>query len=119
MGESGDLLVYAPENFAGEALCRLLRRRHLSPKYFHTVDALLEQIRFGLASIVILDLSRVPTINKDLEELLVGIEETPVIMVTPYNLNDQELTRFHQRGYHLMEKPVCINELLQLIRKLG
>ncbi len=117
----GDLVVYAPEKISGVALCELLKRRRFTPKYFQTPEELLGNIRFGLASIIILDLSSMPELTEELKEILkIGEEdEVPIIMLTPYALNEEELSPFHERGYYIMEKPISLDDLVLLIQKLA
>lgn len=113
-----ELAVYTPHKIAGEALCRLLQRRHLQPRYFQDMEELLEKVRMGETAAIILDLSSVPQTSEEIENIRLLSEEIPVIMATPYGSEDRELEHFQQKGYHLLEKPIHLPELLKIIRSL-
>lgn len=114
-----ELMIYTPEKRAGQALSLLLKRRLLAPLYSSNLDDLLDSVRFGRANVIVLDLSSTPEIDCALEEVLDMAEGTSIIMVTPYATNEDVLERFHQRGYHILEKPICLDQLVALIQKLS
>ena len=114
----GILAVYVPEKIAGQALCQLLKRRSLTPQYFQDTDALLEDVRFGLVDLIVLDLSAIPRVSKDLAAILAILHDIPVIMVTPYATTEKETANFRDNGYHLLEKPIRLDEMVRLIQTL-
>jgi DNA-binding NtrC family response regulator len=114
----GALLVYTPEKIAGVALCRLLKLRHVNAVYYETPEKALEQIRFGVVDIIILDFPSTSMKIQDMEDILTFAEEIPVILLTPYSMDDKEVQHFQNRGYHIIEKPVCMDSLVDTLYKL-
>lgn len=115
----GELVIYAPQKAAGQALCRLLERQKFQPRYLQSLEDLLDKLRFGYGGIIILDISSALEMNEELDNVLKLAEEIPIILVSPYGSDEQELTRFKGRGYHFIEKPISIPKLVELIRSLN
>ncbi len=114
------LAIYAPEKIEGQTLCKLLRRRWFEPKCFQSADQeLMESARFGQIAMIILDLSCLPDLDQDMEAILEMAQDVPVIMLTPYATTAHELSSFHQRGYHVMEKPIVLESLVALMHQIA
>ena len=117
----GDLVVYAPDKIAGIVLCRFLKKRDMEPFYYNDEEDFLKKIRFGIAEIIILDFSSFSSmceIVRDIENIMIYTQGIPVIIITPYSSNEKELAHFNNKGYHIIEKPVCIEHLASLISQL-
>ena len=114
------LMLYAPEKSTGLALCRLMKRRSLEPEYYDNAEDILEKIRFGAAGTIILDCSSFPSMNaitKEIEEILSSAEGIPLIIITPYS--EKEMENFRKRGYYIVEKPICLDHLVTLIKQIN
>ncbi len=116
-----NLLIYNPDKSSGNALCTLLRRRDLKPIHHTKAEDILEKVRFGAASILVLDfssLSSMSALTKDIEEILEFVEKIPVIILSPYSHEEAEMKMLQKQGYYIMEKPVSLEKLVSLIQKL-
>lgn len=114
----GQLVIYAVDKIAGQALCSLLRRRNLNPKYLQTTDELFEYFRLSSPCVIIVDLSSMSEMDNQLQEILQMTEDSPVILLTPYELNEKDIAPLQTKGYHMLEKPVVFARLIDLIRQL-
>jgi len=115
-------VIYNPDKSSGNALCTLLRRRDLKPVHYTKAEDILQKIRFGAVSILVLDfssLSSMSALTKDIEEILEFVEKIPVIILSPYSYEESEVKMLQKQGYYIMEKPIVLEKLVSLIQKLN
>jgi len=113
------LLIYSTENLSGSVLANLLQRKQYDTLLCCDMTELLEKIRYGTSSIIILDLSSLASMKIVIQEIESIIsEKMQIILLTPYSNNEKELEEFVQKGYYILEKPVDFNVLLDLLAKL-
>lgn len=114
------LLIYSTEFLSGSVLANLLQRKQYDTLLCCDMTELLERIRFGTSSIIILDLSSLSSMKMIIQEIESIIsEKMPIILLTPYSNNEKELEEFIQKGYYIVEKPVNFSVLLAILEKFS
>jgi len=114
-----ELFVYNPDQVAGLALCNLLRLRKWEPIYYANAEQLAEKLRFATSGILILDCASFSILSNILKDLKLLVGTVPVILLTPFAQNEKEIQRLQQQGYHVLEKPVVLDELVKMIQQIG
>mgnify|MGYP006298995089 CR=1 FL=1 len=116
------LVIYTRDKITGATLCHLLKRRNLNPEYYTKYEVILNKIRFNYDNIIILDISSIFTMSyiaKDIEEILKFTDKMPVIMLSPYSSNEKKIKKIQQSGYYILEKPINVDKLAELVKKIN
>lgn len=118
------LIVYTPDKRSGSALCRLLKLKleHLLTMYLQNTEAVIEEIRYGTDGIIIMDFSSISSMEniiEDIEEVVSLADNLPIIMLTNYSVDEEEIANFQERGFHILQKPICLETLISLIGELS
>ncbi len=116
-----NLLVYNPDKVAGTALCSLLKFRKLNPIYSDNLEEIIQKIRFINSGVLIIDgssLSSILTAISDIQPFITSFEIS-IILLTPLSQNEKETQNLIQQGYLILEKPIKLQELVALIKKLN
>ena len=114
------LVCYNPDQVAGKALCRLLKKRDLKPIYQDNWEEIIEDVRFGTPGVLVLDLGSLAEIAarvREVQDVIHVGDPIPIIMLTPFASDEVEMQPFHEFGYLILEKPVAIEKLVDAINR--